>query len=252
VPEDVRSSFGPVAANYTTSTFHADPTRMKELVSLAQPRPEDLCLDVATGTGNSAFALAPYARFVVGLDLTPEMLGQARLVAASHGHGNLAWVLGDAGRLPFAGETFDVYTVRAAPHHFHDLDAALREAGRVLKPGGRAAFIDCSPPVAARDVLHGVELGRDASHVRSYTVSEWEASLERAGFVVERAEQRELDWDFEAWMSNMAVPVEKVGALARQLTAAQGEARAQLRFEWREGRLWHAYWHCLIRARKPW
>lgn len=252
MPEDVRSSFARVAANYTTSKFHADPTRMEELVALAQPAARDLCLDVATGTGNSAFALAPHARFVVGLDLTPEMLEQAQRGAAVRGLTNVVWVQGDAGSLPFADGLFDVYTVRAAPHHFLDLRAALTEAARVLKPGGRAAFIDCSPPAAAREALHAIEVGRDASHVRSYTLGEWEERLEGAGLVVERAERRELDWDFENWMSNQAVPVEKVGRLARQLTSAQGEARAQLRFEWREGRLFHAYWHCLIRARKPW
>jgi len=251
VPDDVRSSFARVAANYTTSKFHADPARMDELVSLAQPKPADLCLDVATGTGNSAFALAPHVRSVVGLDLTPEMLAEARLGTAARELGNAFWVLGDAGRLPFDDSTFDLYTVRAAPHHFLDLEVALGEAARVLKAGGRAAFIDCSPPAAARDTLHGVEVGRDPSHVRSYTLAEWEDSLEAAGLVIERAERRELDWDFEAWMGNMAVPADKVSSLAGILTAAQGQARSQLRFEWREGRLWHAYWHCLIRARKP-
>jgi ubiquinone/menaquinone biosynthesis C-methylase UbiE len=252
VPDDVRASFARVAANYTTSRFHADPARMEELAALAQPRPGDLCLDVATGTGNSAFALAPAARFVIGLDLTPQMLEQARKAAAARGVDNVAWTLGDASRLPFSSDLFDVYTVRAAPHHFLDLAAALSEATRVLKPGGRAAFIDCSPPPAAREALHAIEVGRDPSHVRSYTLDEWQERLEEAGLVVERAERRELDWEFEAWMGNMGVPPQKVAELARGLSSARGEARAQLRFDWRDGHLWHAYWHCLIRARKPW
>jgi len=52
-------------------------------------------------------------------------------------------------------------------------------------------------------------------------------------------------------MANMAVPVETVARLAQVVGRSQGEARNQLRPEWREGRLWHAYWHALIRARKP-
>ena len=251
MPDDVRSRFAPVAANYTISKFHADPTRMEELVALAQPRPADVCLDVATGTGNSAFALAPHARQVVGIDITREMLEQARGQAAKRSLGNIDWVLADAEHLPFEDSAFDVYTVRAAPHHFLHLDRALSEAARVLKPGGRAAFIDCSPPAVAREKLHEVEVGRDASHVRSYTLAEWEARVEEAGLVVEAADRRELDWDFEAWMGNMAVPVETVTALARVVGGSQGEARSQLRPEWREGKLWHAYWHALIRARKP-
>ncbi len=250
--DDVRFRFAPVAANYATSSFHADPERWQEILTLAQPRERDRVLDVATGTGNTAFALAPHVAHVVGLDLTPEMLTQARRVAAERGAENVAWVIGDAGSLPFDDGHFDLYFVRAAPHHFPDLDRSLLEADRVLKPGGRACFIDCSPPRAARDHLHAVELGRDSSHRRSLTVEEWTDRIEAAGLVVETAERRELDWEFDAWMRNMAVPAERAADLERVVESAGGRAREELRPERREGRLWHAYWHALIRARKPW
>src|SRR5579863_1287991 len=96
MPEDVRSRFAPVAANYSRSTFHAGRRGLEEVVDLAEPRPDELALDVATGTGNAAFALASVCRRVVGLDLTPEMLLEARRVAAERGIDNVDWVLGDA------------------------------------------------------------------------------------------------------------------------------------------------------------
>lgn len=248
---DVRDSFRNVAGNYSRSTFHTSSVRLQEVLDLAQPRPGDVALDVATGTGNTAFALAPHVRRVIGLDVTPEMLDEARRVAADRGIANAEWVIGDAMRLPFRDSTFDVYTVRAAPHHFADVDAFVAEAFRVLKRGRDAAFIDCAPPLPARDVLHEVEMRRDPSHVRSLTVDEWQASLQRAGFEVERAEARELDWDYEEWMRNMAVVPTLAAELAAVIESAGGEARAQLRPERRDGRLFHAYWHALIRARKP-
>jgi ubiquinone/menaquinone biosynthesis C-methylase UbiE len=251
VKEDVRARFAPVAARYATSAFHADPTQLDEVVRLAEPGPDEVALDVATGAGNTALALAPHLKVVVGLDLTPEMLAESARLAAERRLDNVAWVRGDACRLPFQDGVFDLYTVRAAPHHFHDLDAAVGEAFRVLRPGGRACFVDCSPPEAARDHLHAVELGRDPSHVRSLTLEEWTARIERAGLVVESARRRELDWDFEAWMRNMAVPAEQVRELGAMLESAAGPAREQLRPERREGRLFHAYWHALIRARRP-
>ena len=122
---------------------------------------------------------------------------------------------------------------------------------RVLKPGAAAAVVDCAAPPAAREVLHDVEMRRDPSHVRSFTVDEWTERVERAGFVVEVASSRELDWDFEDWMGNMAVAPGLVADLASVIEASEGEARDQLHPERREGKLWHAYWHCLIRARKP-
>jgi ubiquinone/menaquinone biosynthesis C-methylase UbiE len=251
VPEDVRARFAPVAANYARAKFHSSSALLREVLDLAQPKPTDLALDVATGTGNTALALAPFVRHVVGVDLTREMLDQACRLTSERNVANAEWVLGDACRLPFAGETFDLYTVRAAPHHFHDFDAFLGEALRVLKPGCDAAFVDCSPPAAAREVMHEVEVRRDPSHVRSLTVPEWTERLERAGFVVEVAQGRELDWDFDDWMGNMAVPPALAAELAEVIESAEGEARRQLHPERRDGKLWHAYWHCLIRARKP-
>jgi ubiquinone/menaquinone biosynthesis C-methylase UbiE len=251
VPDDVRSRFAPVAVNYSRSTFHTSSERLREVLELAQPRPGDVALDVATGTGNTALALSPHVRWVVGLDLTREMLEVARRVSSERAVRNVDWVLGDAANLPFGDETFDLYVVRAAPHHFTDFDGFLREALRVLKPGREAAFVDCAPPMAARDVLHEVEVRRDPSHVLSRTVEEWTDRLEAAGFVVEVATARELDWDFADWMGNMSVPPALAGELAEVVEVASGEARSQLHPERRDGKLWHAYWHCLIRGRRP-
>jgi ubiquinone/menaquinone biosynthesis C-methylase UbiE len=251
VGDDVRSRFGPVAANYSRSTFHTSSDRLQEVIDLARPLRGDLALDVATGTGNTAFALAPLVRRVVGLDLTREMLDEARRVAAKKAVENVDWVIGEASALPFPDETFDIYVVRAAPHHFPDFEGFVREAFRVLRPGRDAAFIDCAPPAPAREVLHEVEKRRDPSHVRSLTLEEWNAQLVGAGFEVEMARARELDWDYEEWMRNMAVQQELAEELATVIESAAGEARDQLHPVRREGKLWHAYWHCLIRAHKP-
>lgn len=248
---DVRDSFSRVAANYARSKFHASSERLQEVLDLAHPKPGDLALDVATGTGNTAFALAPYVRRVVGLDLTREMLNEARRIAAERHILNVDWVIGDAEHLPFQDDTFDIYVVRAAPHHFPHVDVFLAEAFRVLKPNRDAAFVDCAPPIPARDVLHEVEVRRDPSHVRSLTVEEWVAKLERAGFHVESARARELDSSYDDWMGNMAVEPELAAELAAIIESAEGVAREQLHPMRREGKLWHAYWHALIRAHKP-
>src|SRR3989449_5170601 len=168
--DDPRVSFGRVAANYSRSTFHTSSDRLQEVVDLVRPLKGDLVLDVATGTGNTAFALAPYVRRVIGLDLTREMLNEARRIATERNVINADWVIGDASQLPFQDETFDVYVVRAAPHHFPDIDRFLAEAHRVLKPDRDASFVDCAPPLPARDVLHEVEMRRDPSHILSLTV----------------------------------------------------------------------------------
>jgi hypothetical protein len=64
------------------------------------------------------------------------------------------------------------------------------------------------------------------------------------------ASARELDWDYDEWMKNMAVAPALAEELAGVIEAAEGESRSQLHPERREGKLRHAYWHCLIRAHK--
>jgi ubiquinone/menaquinone biosynthesis C-methylase UbiE len=248
---DVRDSFNRVAPNYSKSWFLTAEARLQEVLELAQPKPGDLVIDVATGTGNTAFALAPHVRRVIGVDLTREMLDEACRVATEKKIANVDWVIGDAAALPFPDDTFDLYTVRAAPHHFPDIHGFLSEAFRVLRPGRDAVFIDCCSPLPARDLLHEVEVRRDPAHVLSLTLEEWTEAVEHAGFEIEVAQSRELDWDFEKWMGTQAVKPELAAELATIIESAEGEARAQLHPERREGKLWHAYWHCLIRAEKP-
>src|SRR5260370_41169375 len=125
MPDDRRSRSAPVAANYSRAKFHTAPDRLEEVVDLVRPLRGDLALDVATGTGNTAFALAPLLRRVVGLDLTREMLDVARRISAERKIENVDSVICDACVLPFPDETFDIYVLRAAPYPFHDIDPFL-------------------------------------------------------------------------------------------------------------------------------
>src|SRR6202022_3176660 len=96
--DDVRKAFAPVAANYVTSSYHAGKEQLDEALAVARPEPRDRVLDVATGTGKLALATAPHVSGVTGLDLTPEMLDQARRTAAERSIANVDWILGDAER----------------------------------------------------------------------------------------------------------------------------------------------------------
>ena len=80
-----RQVFARRAAFYATSAAHTDKAVLDRVVELAQPWPGAVVLDVATGTGHTAFALAPQVRRVVGTDVTPEMLEQGRMLKAERG-----------------------------------------------------------------------------------------------------------------------------------------------------------------------
>ena len=111
------------------------------------PRPGTKLLDVAGGTGDVSFrylARAGHAHATV-LDLTEPMLVEGRKRAeASAMADSLDWVVGDAMALPFAANTFDVYTISFGIRNVTRPQEALNEAYRVLKPGGRLMVLEFS------------------------------------------------------------------------------------------------------------
>ncbi len=111
------------------------------------PRNGQRLLDVAGGTGDIAFRFlgrAPGAEAVV-CDMTAPMLeeGQRRAEAAQLAD-RLTWVVGDAMALPFEDGSFDIYTISFGIRNVTRIEAALAEAFRVLKPGGRLMVLEFS------------------------------------------------------------------------------------------------------------
>jgi ubiquinone/menaquinone biosynthesis C-methylase UbiE len=182
--EKVQEVFGKRAEGYVGSASHADREVLDRVATLCGDLHGGTVLDVATGTGHVAMRLATQARSVVGFDLTRRMLELARDEAAKRSLTNVAWVRGNVGSLPFPDRSFQAVTCRRAPHHFPDLDAALREMARVLKGGGVLVIDDRSVPDDPEvDVtMNLLDLLHDRSHVREYGRREWEAMLRRAGF----------------------------------------------------------------------
>ena len=111
------------------------------------PRPGQRLLDVAGGTGDVAFRFlkrAPGSQAVV-LDMTEGMLAEGRKRAEAESLGaRLDWVVGDAMALPFADASFDVYTISFGIRNVTRIGDALREAFRLLRPGGRLMVLEFS------------------------------------------------------------------------------------------------------------
>lgn len=118
-----------------------------EFVAQAAPRAGETMLDVAGGTGDIALRLlarAPGARVTV-LDLTPAMLARGRDRALDHGVlAGLDFVAGDAERLPIASASIDLFTIAFGLRNVARPILALKEAARVLKPGGRFLCLEFS------------------------------------------------------------------------------------------------------------
>jgi demethylmenaquinone methyltransferase/2-methoxy-6-polyprenyl-1,4-benzoquinol methylase len=129
-------------------SFGQDPRWRAALVDAIDPRPGQRVLDVATGTGLVARALASRGCDVVGLDQSEQMLADARekLASSPELDGRVTFLRGEAEQLPFADRSFDALTFTYLLRYVDDRYATMAELVRVVKPGGRIGMVEFGVP----------------------------------------------------------------------------------------------------------
>lgn len=148
----VRDMFDAIAPRYDRAnsvlSFGQHRRWRRRLVRLTGARPGDAVLDVATGTGDLAFAFArrvgTTAR-VVGIDFSDAMLAAAR-AKAQRQRQNIEFRAGDALRLPFKAREFDIASIGFGIRNVDDPSRALSEMARVVRRGGRVAVLEFGQP----------------------------------------------------------------------------------------------------------
>jgi SAM-dependent methyltransferase len=157
------------AAPFAALDIHADADGLRRTLAAARLAPHMRVLDVACGPGIVACAAAAQAGHVTGIDLTPAMIEQAKARQQHAGLTNTDWQVGDATRLPFADNSFDVALTRYSFHHLPHPGEALREMQRVVAPGGRVVVIDATPTQETQAAYDRMETLRDPSHTSALT-----------------------------------------------------------------------------------
>jgi ubiquinone/menaquinone biosynthesis methyltransferase len=148
----VRRLFSTIADRYDLITvllsYGQDRRWKRRLVGMAGPLQCRRVLDLACGTGDIALLASEAGADVIALDLTPRMIALARLKARRRGV-RARFLVGDMTSLPLPDACVDVVTTGYGLRNVPDLDAALREIHRVLKPGGRLLSLDFNRPSSA-------------------------------------------------------------------------------------------------------
>ncbi|NDE71933.1 MAG: demethylmenaquinone methyltransferase [Actinobacteria bacterium] len=146
-PEAVSSMFDGVARRYdlVNDLLSLGQTRRwrKSVVKIIDPKPGMKILDIAAGPGSSSEPLHLMGADVIALDFSEGMLEQGRKVRPY-----ISFIKGDALNLPFENNRFDVTTISFGIRNTKDYEAALREALRVTKPGGRMVIVEFSTPTS--------------------------------------------------------------------------------------------------------
>jgi ubiquinone/menaquinone biosynthesis C-methylase UbiE len=235
----VQQQFGKTAESYVMSRTHGDQAALSQLVHMLHPQVKWIGLDIATGGGHMAGALAPHVTWMFATDITPNMLAAARRHLTSKGYANVGYVIADAEQLPFLDESFDVVTCRIAAHHFPHPDVFVGEVRRVLKPGGRFLLVDNVAPEDddCANFLNTFEKMRDISHGRCLKVSEWTRTLHEQGLTVVRQQQMRKTLEFEPWMQRMADSEEHRHAVEQYLLLATDKQKQTFSIGISEGRI---------------
>lgn len=221
--------FGREAEKYLTSKVHADLDALAELVELVNPKGGTV-VDIGTGAGHMAFAIAPFVDKLIATDPTPQMLQVTATEAIRLGLTNLETREARAEALPFEDESIDGVTCRVAAHHFDDVPQFVSEVARCLKSGGWFLLVDTVSPEdddAARK-LNDFESIRDPSHNRNWKISEWEKLVRDTGLSVQSVSERFKELEFHAWMDRMSVSPEDQKRLKRIVDGSFGGFREYL------------------------
>lgn len=155
---------------------YSDAEIEKAVLAAAGPGPFDLVVDFGTGTGRMLTLFSPRARRVEGIDLSHQMLTVARSKLEAANAGNASVRHGDATATPYADSSASLVIIHQVLHFLDDPSRALREAARVLRPGGRVVIVDFAP--------HKLERLREQHAHRHLGVSEADIAgwADKSGF----------------------------------------------------------------------
>jgi ubiquinone/menaquinone biosynthesis C-methylase UbiE len=255
--QKVQRQFGDHAQNYVSSTVHSSGYSLERLLDLLDVQPGQRTLDVATGGGHVALGLAKRGAHVIASDLTPKMLRAALPFIAEQTHDmpNAGRVVGaqvDAQALPFANGSLDLVTCRIAAHHFADAEQFIREAARVVKPGGVVGVVDQIAPVDrnAAKYVNAFERLRDPSHVWEYDQPTWESFFDLAGLQITHVEVCRNRLEFGWWVQMQSCPPDTVThleVLLRQSPAAVAEwLQPELTEPGTPGAIYFSLWQLIL------
>jgi ubiquinone/menaquinone biosynthesis C-methylase UbiE len=252
IKQKVQSQFGVSAADYATSDVHAKGESLGRLLTLLKPQSTWHALDVATGAGHMALALAPHVNKVIASDLTSEMLETTARLARQRGLTNIELLRADAEHLPVDDASLDLVSCRLAFHHFPRPDVAAREMARVVRPGGRLAFTDnvTVDDSAAADYYNAYEKLRDPSHYRVDPQARIVEGFERAGFEVLATERLSKEFEFHGWADRQRVSPPDKDRLLDMMRRIPPALEPLFAPRWADGTMYFSLWEIVLVGRK--
>jgi ubiquinone/menaquinone biosynthesis C-methylase UbiE len=195
--DSIISQFTKQAIPFTQMSEHSNQYGLELLLKLSDPKQNDIVLDIACGNGIVSGEFAKIVAHVTGIDLTPAMIEQAKLLQQEKQLKNVDWKIGDVSNLPFEDNLFSIVVTRYSFHHMLEPKKVLAEMKRACMNGGKILVIDVTPDVDKVDAFNYVEKLRDSSHTRALPFSELENMMKEVGLVNLKSEYHDLEMPLE-------------------------------------------------------
>ncbi|MCG8584141.1 MAG: class I SAM-dependent methyltransferase [Pirellulales bacterium] len=246
----VQSQFGASTEHYATSDVHARGESLGVLLEMVAPESQWRALDVATGAGHTALAIAPHVANVCATDLTPGMVATVERLAAERGIENLESRVADAEALPFDDASFDLVTCRLAFHHFPQPERAARQFARVLRSGGKLAFTDnvTVDDASAARIYNEYEKIRDPSHHCVLPRASLCELLESAGFSIDATRQLAKEFEFHVWADRQHVSDADKRRLLDLMRNIPPALDPLFQPRWADGTMYFSLWEIVLVA----
>lgn len=232
----VLRQFSQNAIDYRESPLFAEGEDLRKMTESVTLIGTEHVLDIGTGAGHTALAFSFFVAECTGMDVTDGMVQVATQLAVERGVRNVLFQVGDAENIPFASASFDMVTCRFASHHFGDINKAIQEISRVLKPGGIFILVDHYSPESDEldSFVNRLDQMRDPSHVREYRLSEYKRWLEDSAMDYRALSTWDLTLDFHNWIERARTPVLMQAKLVAHLQGATDLCKDVFHIQWNE------------------
>jgi ubiquinone/menaquinone biosynthesis C-methylase UbiE/broad specificity phosphatase PhoE len=256
--ETVRRVFDRVAAQHAGNHQPPDDETMERFLRFAHFPENARLLEIGSGTGHIALALAQRgASEVVGVDVSPGMLEQAEYLRLSSVDSTTArrvsFRLASAHALPFDNQSFDVVVCRFLFHLIGKPASTLQEIRRVIKPSGLLILVDLlgDEDAVKRATQDAIEERRNPGHRAARSLQQYRRMLTEAGFSIEDEKSETESRELQEWLQEMAVDEAARDAIKEMMEASMETDAAGLSVRNQEDTILFNQRTLYLRAQKP-
>lgn len=187
--------FSKQAVPFTKIEGHYD--SVDTIISMCELKSHHRVLDIACGTGIVSCEFAKHSKEVIGLDITEEMLTQARKLQKEKKLNNIDFRNSNVETLSFEDNSFDVVFTRYSFHHFLDTKKVFDEMLRVCKKDGKIAIVDVALEQSVSLAYNQMEKLRDPSHTKALTFEEFNNLFDNSELINHKESSYKVNLELE-------------------------------------------------------